>query len=157
MPRRRREHSEQHGLAFRDHARDDRIGVLRLDVEVDAARAQILRQHVGREARLLLVEVDGHDVEIDRRALAQQQQHVEQAVAVLAAGQADHHLVAVLDHVEVGNGLAGQAQQALLQLDVFARDPVRDGPFGRRSIGVRQAHAASLKCSTSTPTASTSG
>jgi len=37
-----------------------------------------------REIRLLLVEVDGNDVEMDRRTFAQRQQDVEQRIAVLA-------------------------------------------------------------------------
>ena len=47
-----------HRPAFRNHALDDAVGVLLDDAERDAARLEIARQHVGREARLLLVEVD---------------------------------------------------------------------------------------------------
>ncbi len=56
---------------------------------------------------MLLIEIEGDDLEVHRRVLAQAQQHVEQSVAVLAARQAHHHAVARADHVEVGDGLAG--------------------------------------------------
>jgi hypothetical protein len=69
---------------------------------------------VGGEAGLLLIEVEGEQVEAHRRALAHVEQQVEHRVAVLAAGQADQHAVAVLDHREVFNGLAHLAQQARL-------------------------------------------
>jgi hypothetical protein len=47
---------------------------------------------------------------------AQEEQDVEQGEGILAAGQADHDLVAGLDHVEVGNRLANLAAQALGEL-----------------------------------------
>ena len=105
-----------HRVALGNHALDHRVGVLVLDVEVDAAALQVGRQHLGREARLLLVEVDRDDREVDRRALLQVQQDVEQRVAVLAAREADHDTVALLDHVVVGDRLADLAVQALGQL-----------------------------------------
>ena len=74
-----------------------------------------------RKARLLLVEVDRHDLEANRCDLLQVEQHVEQGVAVLATGQADHDLVAVLDHVVVGDGFAGKTAQAFLQLVLVDR------------------------------------
>ncbi len=107
------------GLAFRDHALDDGIGVLVLDVEGHIDAAQVVGQHLGRKARLLLVEIDRDDVEIDRRVFAQEEQDVEQGEGILAAGKADHDLVAGLDHVEVGNGLADLAAQALGELVRF--------------------------------------
>ena len=104
------------GLALGDQALDDRIGVLLLDVEGNAQALEVVGQHVGGKAGLLLVEIDGDDVEMDRRVLAQIEQDVEQAEGILAAGQADHDLVAVLDHVVVGDGLADRAAQPLGQL-----------------------------------------
>jgi hypothetical protein len=64
------------------------------------------------------------------------QQDVEQRVAVLAAGQADHDLVAGLDHVEVGDRLAHLAVQPLAQLVGL------EGRFFRRwaSCGAFMAH-----------------
>jgi hypothetical protein len=58
---------------------------------------------VRGKVRLLLVEVHRDQLELHRRLLLQLQQDVEHRVAVLAAGQAHHHLVAVLDHAEVGD------------------------------------------------------
>src|SRR3546814_3683627 len=49
------------------------------------------------------------------------QQDVEQGVAVLAAGQADHDLVAVIDHAEVADRATDLVAQALGQLVLFAR------------------------------------
>ena len=39
---------------------------------------------MGREVRLLLVKVDRDDIEMDRRALAQGQQDVEQGITVFS-------------------------------------------------------------------------
>jgi len=50
------------------------------------------------------------------------QQNVEHGVAVLAAGQADHDLVAILDHVVVGDGFAGETTQAFLQFVLVDRE-----------------------------------
>lgn len=109
------------GLAFRDLLLDHRVGVLLDDVVLDADRLQVLRQDMLGKTGLLLVHVHRDDLEADRRDLLQVEQDVEHGVAVLAAGQADHDLVAILDHVEVGDGLAGQAAQALLQFVLIDR------------------------------------
>ena len=69
-----------------------------------------------REAGLLLVEIDGDELEAHRRLALQAQQHVEQRVGVLAAGQADHDDVAVVDHPVVADGLADEAAQLGLEL-----------------------------------------
>ena len=84
--------------------------------------AQVVGQHVRREAGLLLVEVDGDDRELDRRPRAQLDQDVEQRIAVLAARDADHHPVAVLDHREVGDRAADLAVQALAELGDLDRE-----------------------------------
>src|SRR3546814_15238691 len=70
---------------------------------------------------LLLVEVHGGQRERHRRLFLQLQQDVEQGVAVLAAGQADHDLVAVIDHAEVAARATDLVAQALGQLVLFAR------------------------------------
>ncbi len=80
MPRRSREHSEQVVLPSGIFCLDDGIGVLRFDVVFHAELLQVIRQHIGREARLLLVEIHRDDAEIDRRALAQREQDVQQRV-----------------------------------------------------------------------------
>jgi hypothetical protein len=105
-----------HGLALGHHALDHAVGVLLEDLERHADLLQVPRQHVGVVAGLLLVEVHRHQFEAHRRLGPELQQDVEHPVGVLATGQADHHLVAVLDHVEVGDGLADLAPQALGQL-----------------------------------------
>ena len=104
------------GLALGNHALHHRVGVLILDVEGHAQFLEVGGQHFGRKTRLLLVEVHGDELEAHRRDLAQLQQDVEERMAVLAAGEADHDAVAVLDHVEVADGLADVAAQALGQL-----------------------------------------
>ena len=121
------------GLAFRDLLLDHRIGVLLDDVIRHTDGLQIGRQHVLWEAGLLLVHIHRYDLELDRRDLLQVQQHVEHGVAVLAARQADHDLVAVLDHVEVGNGFAGLTTQALLQFVLIDRE----GAHGALESGSR--------------------
>mmetsp|Transcript_18070 Transcript_18070/g.43154 ORF Transcript_18070/g.43154 Transcript_18070/m.43154 type:complete len:400 (-) Transcript_18070:358-1557(-) len=124
------------GLALGHHALHHRVGVLLLDVEGHAAALQVGGQHVLREAGLLLVEVHRHQLEPNRRALLQVQQDVQHRVAVLAAGQADHDLVAFFDHVEVGNGLADLAVQPLGQLVDLVRVLLGRLVFGGGSQGV---------------------
>ena len=95
-----------------------------------------------------------------RRALAQSRQDVEQRVAVLAARQADHDLVAGLDHVEVADRLAHLAVQPLAQLVGLERGLARVGAFGRVHGGASVMAfmpALSLMPKTSQPTASQSG
>jgi hypothetical protein len=53
----------------------------------------------------------------------------------LAAGQADHDLVAVLDHVEVGDGLAHLAVQALGQLVDLVRGLLLGVPGSGGGVG----------------------
>jgi len=152
-----------HRLALGHQLLDDRVGVLVLDVEGHAARAQVLRQHVFGEAGLLLVEVDGNQLEVHRRALAHRDQQVEQRMAVLAAGQADHDPVAGFDHVEVGNRAAQFAMQLLAQLvgleGLTARVARGGGGGGQVGDGVHfEAQAISRRRpKTSMPTASQSG
>lgn len=109
------------GYSFRDQLLDHRIGVFLDDVVLDPQFLEVGRQHMLGKTRLLLVHVHGNDVELDRRDLLQVHQHVEHGVAVLAAGQADHDLVALFDHIEIGDCLAGQATQAFLQFVLVDR------------------------------------
>ena len=44
----------------------------------------------------------------------------------LATGQADHDLVAVFNHVEIGNRLTGQSAKALLQFVLVDRESAHD-------------------------------
>ena len=86
--------------------------------------------------RLLLVEVDRDQFEPDRRLLLQLHQDVEHRVAVLAAGQAHHDLVAVLDHAEIGDratDLVAQALGELVRLVLATLVGAHVGPgFGQR-------------------------
>ncbi|MCY1173385.1 hypothetical protein D9M73_135410 [compost metagenome] len=110
------------GLAFRNQLLDHRVGVFLDDVVLDAQALEVGRQYVLGEARLLLVHVHRDDLELDRRHFLQVQQNIEHGVAVLAAGQADHDLVAILDHVVVGDGFAGETTQAFLQFVLVDRE-----------------------------------
>ncbi|MNN01899.1 hypothetical protein D3C81_1145330 [compost metagenome] len=109
------------GLAFRHQLFDHRVGVFLNDVILDAQGLEISRQHVLRKTGLLLVHVHRDDLELDRRHFLQVQQNIEHGVAVFAAGQADHDLVTVFDHVEVGDGFAGETTQAFLQFVLVDR------------------------------------
>jgi hypothetical protein len=78
-------------------------------------------------------------------------QHVEQAVAVLAARQAHHHAVALLDHVEVDDGLAHLAAQAFFELERLALGARAGGGAGGRAVldghgdGPRAGNSMSVK------------
>ena len=95
---------------------------------------QVLGQDVVRKAGLFLVEVDRNQFKVDRGALLHLEQDVEHAVAVFATGDAHHHPVALLDHVEVHDGLPHLAAQALFQLVGFALDLRGDYVRGREGF-----------------------
>ena len=107
------------GLAFGNQALDDGVGVLFLDVKGHTNFCEVLRQHIGRKSRLLLVEIDRHDVEMNWRVVAQVEQDIEQPKGILAPGEAHHHLVAFFNHVVVGDGLTNFAPQTLGQFVGF--------------------------------------
>ena len=111
-----------HGFALGDDFFDDAVGVLGFNVKLDAEFGQVLGQDVSRKAGLLLVQVDGHDFKVDRRALLHFEQDVQQSVAVFPTRDADHHAVALFNHVEVHDGLADLAAQALFKLVGFTLD-----------------------------------
>ena len=114
------------GLALRNQLLDHRVSVFLDNVVLDAQLFEVGRQHVLREARLLLIHVHRHDLELDRRHLLQVHQHIEHGVAVLATGQADHDFVTVFNHVEVGNCLTGLTAKALLQFVLVDRKSAHD-------------------------------
>ena len=105
-----------HRCTFGDQPLDDTVGVLLDDAERHAAALEIAWQHVGGEARLFLIKVDGNKLEGLRRAPLQRQQDIEQAVAILAARQADHDAIVGVDHRIVGDRLPNKPAQALLKL-----------------------------------------
>jgi hypothetical protein len=90
--------------------------VLGHDPMPHAELGQIFRQHVLREAGLLLVEVHDHELEAHGGLSLQAHQHVEQRVGVLAAREAHHDEVAVLDHPVVADRLAREAAELGLEL-----------------------------------------
>ncbi len=71
--------------------------------------------------RLLLVKVDGDEIEMDRRAALQGQQDIQQRVGVLSTRHAHHDTIALADHAEVLDRLADAPTQVGLQLEEGAR------------------------------------
>ena len=135
-----------HRAALGDHPLDDRVGVLVFDVKGHIERAQIVGQDMLGKAGLLLVEVDRDDLEGHRRACTQREQQIEQGIAVLAARDADHHLVTRFDHRKISDRLAHLAAQPLVQLVALTLDLVD-----------RAHQAASRNRKTSMPTERQSG
>ena len=97
------------------------------------------------KAGLFLIQIDRGDTEIDRCFFLQLQKYVQQRVAVLAAGQADHHLVTVFDHAEIGNRPTHLMAQALGQFIglIFVRHR-RAARGTRRDVGEGQIHGVHL-------------
>ena len=58
------------GLAFGHEPLDDGVSVALDDVIGDAARGEIIGQHVSRKVRLLLIEIEGEQIEVDGGALS---------------------------------------------------------------------------------------
>ena len=123
------------GLALGGLLLDHRVGVALEDMVLDADTVQVLGQYVLGEARLLLVKVDRHQREVHRGVALQAAQDLQQGVAVLAAGEAHHHPVAIVDHAVVDDGVAHLAPQALLQLVELAYLPGVRGLGGRLLVG----------------------
>ena len=96
-PRRNRAHSE-HGVS-RGSSRSSIDGADggALDVVLPAARGAGLVDEVVPEVLVAGVDGDRDEAERDRRALPQHVENLHQRPAVLAARQADHDAVAVLD------------------------------------------------------------
>ena len=107
------------GFALVQHALHRGISVLFHDFKRHADGCQVFRQHVFGKARLLLVKVHGHQLEINRRGCLQLAQNVQQRIAVLAAGKADHDFVAVFNHLEIVDRIAHRVAQAFVQFIVF--------------------------------------
>ena len=63
---------------------------------------------------MFLVQIDRHQVELDWRPTLQDEQQVQQSIAVLAAGKADHNFIALLDETIVTDRLPDLAQQSSL-------------------------------------------
>ncbi len=74
-----------------------------LDAQFPTARPAGLGDDVVLVVLVAGVDVDGDQAEVDRRALAQHVEDLEQRPAVLAAREADHDAVAVLDESVLGD------------------------------------------------------
>ena len=90
-----------------------------LNVKRHMNTTQVIRQHFLGKTRLFLIQIHSDDIEVDGRTLTQQQQNIEQTIAVFAARYTHHHFVALFNHIEVGNGLTHLLCEALFQLVEF--------------------------------------
>ena len=82
----------------------------RAPIEFEIVAVNLDQKQPGFPAQVLPAYLAG--LGVDYRIV---EQDVEQRVRVLAAGQADHHAIAVLDHAEVFDRLADLAAQPRLQ------------------------------------------
>ena len=87
-----------------------------LDPVFPAARLAGGRDQVVLVFLVAGVDVHGDERERNRRALPEQVEHLQQRPAVLAARQADHDAVAVLDHLVVDDRLGRLLGEPRLQL-----------------------------------------
>ena len=109
-------------LSLRDDPFHHAIGVLLDDAKWHVDCRKVPRQHLFRETGLLLVQIHGDQLESYLRMRLQVAQNIKQGVAILAAGKAHHHAVAILDHVEISNSGPDKSSQAFVQLvDVVLR------------------------------------
>ncbi len=92
------------------------------DVKRHTQSGQILGQDVGGKAGLFLIQIHRHQLKPHGRTRLQLEQNVQQAIAVFAPRQADHHLIAFANHGVVHNGLPGQTAQAFFEFMVFTFD-----------------------------------
>ena len=71
------------GFALFNHAFDNAVGVLILDVKRHAKFGQVVRQNFSGKIRLFLIQINRDNFKMDGRALAQFEQNIEQAITVL--------------------------------------------------------------------------
>ena len=103
------------GFSFRDFLFYDPVSILFNNLILNAQLFEILRENVFREARLFLVEVNGHQRETDWCALLQITQDLQHGIAVFTPGEANHNAVAIFNHIEVSNSFAHVTTQTFLQ------------------------------------------
>ena len=132
-----------HRLAFGYYPLDYRIGVLLDDVKRHTESLQILRQHLFRKTRLLLVKIDGNELEAHWRTALQRKQDIKQRVGILATRETDHDFVALGDHGVILDRLADEAAQLRLQLAKSARCFCRRQ---RRNRHRRDLHLHQIDC-----------
>src|SRR6267143_6479337 len=76
----------------------------------DAAILKITREHVRRKARLFLIQIYSQHIKTHRCARLHVKQQFQHRIAVLAAGQANHYAISILNHAEVGNRVSDSAK-----------------------------------------------
>ena len=81
-----------------------------------AALFQVLAQRFDGPQKLALFHGEGAHREIDRRALLEQQQGLQQGGRILPPGERHRHPVAVANHLEAVDGFADLAQQCFFQI-----------------------------------------
>src|SRR5579883_1526577 len=94
----------------------------------DPAGAQILAEWLDRAKEFALLHGERGYLEVDRRAVLEQEQDFEQGNGVLAPGDAYGHAIAVPDHLKPGDRLANLAQECLFEvhsLQYTGRKPLR--------------------------------
>ena len=101
------------GAVFGNFFCDNAVGVFSSNV---AFNVEVLRQYLGREARLFLTQINRHKFELYRRVVAQIHENIQHPIGILAARQTHHDAIAGFNHVVVSNRFAGITAQALLQL-----------------------------------------
>ena len=97
-----------------------------LDAVLPAARLAGPRDEVVLVFLVAGIDVDGDEREADRRALAQDVEHLQQRPAVLPARQPDHDAVAVLDHLVVDDRLGRLLREARLELAAIRHRVILD-------------------------------
>src|SRR5690242_293777 len=84
-------------------------------MEGHAQAGEIVGQHLRWKARLLLIQIDGDQIKVNRRSPLQNQENIKQPITILAAREAYHDPVAIGDHGIIRNSLPDLPAQARLQ------------------------------------------
>jgi hypothetical protein len=87
---------------------------------VDTARPEILADRLYRREELALFNGERADVEIDGRALLQNQQRFEQRHGILAAGHAYGDAISIADHAELADGFADLAKNCFFEIQLIS-------------------------------------
>ena len=131
------------GLPRLQLLQDDGVGVLLEHPVLVALGLEPRPRAVAGEAGVPLVEVHRQQREVHRRALLQQPQQVQHGVRVLAAGDGDHHPVAVVDERPVVDGLPRRRSRLFSSL-ASSFTQVTSGPPPTSADGGRIAHIPGL-------------
>lgn len=104
------------GAVFGNFFCDNAVGVFVNNVVFNVEE---LRQYLGREARLFLIQINRHQFELYRRVVAQIHENIQHPIGILAARQAHHDAVAEFNHTIVSHRLADVAAKSLVQFIGF--------------------------------------